>query len=400
MNVPDRNGKPDSVILGYDRLEDYVDRSPFYGALVGRFANRISPGQVHPGRQGIQPGLQRHLRRRAQRGGQPPARRQRGLRQGALGREGPSARKPAAGIRWSYLSRDGEEGYPGNLKITVTYTLTEDNELAFEYRAATDKATPVNLTQHAYWNLAGAGSGTVFEQEVMFNCPFYLPVDDYLMPTGEVLSVKGTPFDFTTAKPIGRDLAKVKGGYDHCLIVKQAGSGYDLLCKCHDPKSGRRMDVWTNQPSVQFYGATSWTTTAGPGGRIYPQVRGLHPGDRVFPRCRELRALSVVHPSPRPDLPPPDHAPVLRLRGRQRGRDRQASGARLRTDLRTTSRGLKLTRRMSWVSLSMLFRRMATLSRPRSRGRTAGPGTDGGHDLGIVFLSRTISRLLIHPCRE
>jgi len=282
VNVPDRSGKLDSVILGYDKLEDYLERSPFYGALVGRFANRIARGKF------TLDGKEYSLACNDTFGAGPDAVANH-LHGGKVGYDkvlwnGRLFRtKDAAGIRWSYLSRDGEEGYPGNLRITATYTLTEDGELTFEYWATTDKPTPVNLTQHAYWNLAGAGSGAVHDQELMFNCPFYLPVDGYLMPTGEVLSVKGSPFDFTNAKPIGRDLAKVKGGYDHCLIVKQAGSGFDLLCKCHDPKTGRRMEVWTNQPSVQFYGGNFMDNDHGARGRIYPKYGAFTLETELFP---------------------------------------------------------------------------------------------------------------------
>lgn len=282
VNVPDRNGRLDNVILGYDKLEDYVARSPFYGALVGRFANRITRGKF------TLDGRQYSLACNDTYGAGPDAVANH-LHGGNVGYDKvlwnakPFRSNAAAGIRWSYLSRDGEEGYPGNLKITVSYTLTEDNELVFEYRAGTDKPTPVNLTQHAYWNLAGAGSGTVFDQEIMFNCPFYLPVDDHLMPTGEVLSVKGTPFDFTSPKPIGRDLAKVKGGYDHCLILKQSGGGQDLLCQCSDPKSGRRMDVWTTKPSVQFYTGNFMDNDRGAGGRTYPKYGAFTLETEYFP---------------------------------------------------------------------------------------------------------------------
>lgn len=282
VNVPARNGDMDSVILGYDKLEDYMERSPFYGALVGRFANRITRGKF------TLDGNEYSLACNDTFGAGPGAVANH-LHGGKVGYDKvlwnarPFRTRTAAGIRWSYLSRDGEEGYPGNLRITVTYTLTEEDELAFEYWATTDKPTPANLTQHAYWNLAGAGSGTVFEQEVMFNCPFYLPVDDYLMPTGEVLSAKGTPFDFTTAKPIGRDIRQVKGGYDHCLVLRQAGGGFDLLCKCHDPKTGRRMDVWTTKPSVQFYTGNFMDNDRGARGRTYPQYGAFTLETELFP---------------------------------------------------------------------------------------------------------------------
>jgi galactose mutarotase-like enzyme len=171
-----------------------------------------------------------------------------------------------AGLRWSYVSPEGEEGYPGTLKVSATYSLSEDGELSFEYRAVTDRAAPVNLTQHAYWNLAGAGSGTVLDQEAEFNCPFYLPVDATLMPTGEVLSVCGTPFDFSSPKPIGRDLGRVTGGYDHCLIVKRSGRSWTW---CAAVTTRRWAGGWRSGPTSRGYSSTprtSWTTTGGPEG--------------------------------------------------------------------------------------------------------------------------------------
>jgi aldose 1-epimerase len=270
VNVPDREGRLDCVILGYDRLEDYMERSPYYGALVGRFANRIAAGKF------VLDGREYSLACNDVYGAGPEAVANH-LHGGNVGydkvlwKAKPFGKRDRAGILWSYVSPEGEEGYPGTLKITASYALSEAGELAVEYRAVTDKASPVNLTQHAYWNLAGAGSRTVYDQELEFNCPFYIPVDSTLMPTGELLSVAGTPFDFTTSKPIGRDLGKVEGGYDHCLVVKRGGGDLDLLCRCHDPQTGRRMEVWTNQPGVQFYSGNFMDNDAGAKGRIYPK---------------------------------------------------------------------------------------------------------------------------------
>jgi aldose 1-epimerase len=282
VNLPDRQGKMDSVILGYDRLEDYMERSPYYGALVGRFANRIAKGRF------VLDGKEYSLACNDVYGSGPDAVANH-LHGGKVGydkvlwRAKPFQERSRAGVRWSYVSRDGEEGYPGTLKITAAYSLTEDDELSFEYRAVTDKATPVNLTQHAYWNLAGAGSGTVIDQEMQFNCPFYLPVDSTLMPTGEVLSASGTPFDFSSPKPIGRDLGQVEGGYDHCFVVKRSGGDLDLVCRCHDPATGRRMEVWSNQPGVQFYGGNFLDNDRGAGGRVYPKHGAFCVETEAFP---------------------------------------------------------------------------------------------------------------------
>jgi aldose 1-epimerase len=296
VNVPDREGKADNVILGYDRLEDYMKRSPYYGALVGRFANRISRGRF------VLDGREYSLACNDVYGAGPDAVANH-LHGGKVGydkmiwKAKPFQEGKRAGIRWSYVSPDGEEGYPGRLKISASYTLSEEGELAFEYRAVTDKATPLNLTQHAYWNLAGAGSGSVHDQEMQFNCPFYLPVDSTLMPTGEVLSVSGTPFDFSSPKLIGRDLGKLEGGYDHCLVVRRSGKELDLVCRCHDPASGRRMEVWTNQPGVQFYSGNFLDNDSGAGGRVYPK-HGAY--------CLETEAF--------PDAPNVGHFPSCILR--------------------------------------------------------------------------------------
>jgi aldose 1-epimerase len=286
VNVPDATGRTENVILFLDSLEEYRTKSPFFGALVGRFANRITRGRF------VLDGREYTLACNDVHGAGPNAVSNH-LHGGTVGYDKvlwnakPFVRKGAAGIRWTYTSRDGEEGYPGTLKITAEYTLTESNELSFEYWAVTDKPTPVNLTNHAYWNLAGAGagSGTVLEQELMFNCPFYIPIDSSLMPTGEVLSVKGTPFDFTAPKPIGRDIAKVDGGYDHCLVVKRAGSGFDLLCKARDPRSGRAMEVRTTKPSVQFYSGNFLNGSLGSGGRTYPLHGAFTLETEFFPDC-------------------------------------------------------------------------------------------------------------------
>ncbi len=278
VNVPDRKGNVENVILFLDSLDEYREKSPFFGALVGRFANRITRGAFTlDGKKytlacndvyGAGPGaVSNHLH-----GGKV------GFDK-VLWKAKPFTRRDAAGIRWTYTSPDGDEGYPGTLKMTAEYTLTEASELSFEYWATTDKATPVNLTNHAYWNLAGAGAGTgtVLDQEIMFNCPFYLPVDKALMPTGEVRSVKNTPFDFTTAKPIGRDIAKVEGGYDHCLILGQGDGGLGpsrdgliLVCEARDPQSGRAMECRTTKPAVQFYTGGFLDGSLGAKGRTYP----------------------------------------------------------------------------------------------------------------------------------
>jgi len=242
--VPDRTGRKESVVLGCDSLAEYEKNTEFLGCIVGRFANRIAGGRFTL--DGVEHSLARNDGANHIHGGI------RGFDKAAWnGRL--FRRRNAAGIRWSYTSRDGEEGYPGNLRVTSEYALTEENELSFEYWAVTDAPTPVNLTNHSYWNLAGVGSGTALAHEIAFACPFYLPVDDALMPTGEVLKTAGTPFDFSVPKAIGRDIARVPGGYDHCLVLGKPPGVRGHACTARDPSSGRTMEVFTTEPGLQFY---------------------------------------------------------------------------------------------------------------------------------------------------
>jgi aldose 1-epimerase len=268
VNVPDRQGRTANVILGYDSLDVYEDNPSFFGCIVGRFANRIRAGRFPlDGREyslACNDGAN-HLH-----GGI------RGFDKKTWA--GRLIRRPdSVGIRWTYASRDGEEGYPGTLKVTAEYVLTERNELSLEYWAVTDAPTPINLTNHSYWNLAGAGAGVILDHEVSFNCPFYLPVDEGLIPTGEIVKTAGTPFDFSSFKPIGRDIAAVPGGYDHCLVVGKSGSSLGLAATARDPASGRTMQVWTTKPGVQFYTGNFLD------GRFYPAHGGFCLETQFFP---------------------------------------------------------------------------------------------------------------------
>jgi aldose 1-epimerase len=266
--VPDRGGTAANVILAHAPLERYTRNSEFFGCIVGRFANRIAGGRFSL--EGKEYSLARNNGANHLHGGV------RGFdKAGWKGKI--FTRKEAAGIRWTLTSPDGEEGYPGTLKVTADYVLTEDNTLSFEYWALTDRPTPVNLTNHSYWNLGGAGSGTILAQEIAFKCPFYLPVDEGLIPTGEILKTAGTPFDFAAARSIGRDIGGVPGGYDHCLVIAKPAGSLGLAATARDPASGRTMQVWTTKPGVQFYTANFLE------GNPYPRHAGFCLETQMFP---------------------------------------------------------------------------------------------------------------------
>lgn len=242
--VPDRTGQTANVTLGYGSIAEYLEGRSFFGCVAGRFANRIAAGRFAV--DGVQYELARNDGANHLHGGL------RGFDK-ALWDGKPFRREGEVGVRWTLLSPDGDEGYPGNLRVTAEYALAEGNRLSFEYWAVTDRPTPVNLTNHSYWNLAGAGSATVLDHEIALRCPFYLPSDAALLPTGEVRPVAGTPFDFARAKPIGRDMGGVAGGYDHCMVVGKPADALGRAATVRDPSSGRVMEVFTTEPGVQFY---------------------------------------------------------------------------------------------------------------------------------------------------
>jgi aldose 1-epimerase len=252
--VPDRTGRLDDVVLGYNRVEDYVKGSPYFGAVVGRYGNRIAHGKF------TLDGKTYSLATNNEPGGIPCH-----LHGGKVGFDKVlwTAQPAVAGnvptLTLRYLSKDGEEGYPGNLDLTVTYTLGNDNSLRVDYRATTDKATPVNVTQHSYFNLKGEGQGDILGHVLTMNASHTTPVTVGLIPTGKIAPVKGTPFDFTTPHAIGErvnaddEQIKFGGGYDHNWVLDNQTGKMSLAATVFEPQSGRVMEVFTEEPGLQFY---------------------------------------------------------------------------------------------------------------------------------------------------
>jgi aldose 1-epimerase len=243
--APDRNGKFSNVVLGFDNLDDYAKGHPFFGAITGRVANRIAKGRftldgkeytlaVNNGPNHLHGGLK-------------------GFDKKVWKAEQKTLTNGVA-LRLTYTSPDGEEGYPGNLKVAVTYTLTDANELQIDYEATTDKATPVNLTNHSYFNLGGGGS--VLSHVVQLNADHYTPADAGLVPTGEIAPVKGTGLDFTKPLPIGARITEFYAfakGFDHNFVINGGGEKLTLAARVKEFQSGRQMEVWTTEPGVQLY---------------------------------------------------------------------------------------------------------------------------------------------------
>lgn len=250
MKTPDRDGQFVNISCNYPTIPEYQDVRPYFGSLVGRYGNRIAKGKFTIDGADYQVPVNND--ENALHGGL------KGFDQVMWNVE-PFSNAEEIGLKLTYTAKDGEEGYPGNLAVTVKYTLNNKNELTIDYTATTDKATPINLTNHTFWNLSGALSGSILGTELQLAADRYLPTDGGLIPTGEVASVEGTPLDFRTAKTIGQDIAKVtepqfNGGYDHCLVLPEKKAGELSFCaRAFDPKSGRTMEIETTEPAVQFY---------------------------------------------------------------------------------------------------------------------------------------------------
>ncbi len=248
VQVPDRDGKRANVNLGFDNLKGYLDGNPFFGATVGRYANRIAKGKfrldgtdytlaVNNGPNHLHGGLVGFDKQVWQAEVLPG--------------------EDSATVRFTLRSPDGQEGFPGNLDVTAEYTWNDNNELAYTFQAKTDAPTVLNLTNHAYWNLAGAGNGDVLEHILQLQCDRYVAVDETLIPTGDIVKVDGTPLDFRQPHALGERIAQLPEtkGYDHCYVVEGAAGQLRKCAVVRDPSSGRAMEVSTTQPGVQLYTA-------------------------------------------------------------------------------------------------------------------------------------------------
>ncbi len=289
LRVPDRNGRLDDVVLGFDSLGDYERGSPYFGAIIGRYGNRIARGRFT---------LDGRTYTLATNNG--PNHLHGGVRgfDKVVWTAAQFERGDSVGLVLNYTSPDGEEGYPGTLRATVTYTLTDKNEFIFDYQATTDRPTPVNLTQHSYFNLAGDGKGDILGHLVTLNADRFTPVDSTLIPTGEIKSVAGTPFDFRTSTAIGARIdrndeqLRYGRGYDHNFVLNKGGQGgqggtggdMTLAARVYEPTSGRVMEISTTEPGLQFYSGNFLDgTLRGKQGVVYGHRSGFAMETQHFP---------------------------------------------------------------------------------------------------------------------
>jgi aldose 1-epimerase len=277
LDTPDRNGTAGDVVLGFDTLAGYLGKEPYFGAIVGRVGNRIAKGRFT---------LDGHTYQLATNDGPNH------LHGGIKGFDkvvwnAEVVHGDAPSVRFTYLSKDGEEGYPGNCHVTVVYTIANSDELRIEYTVTTDKDTPVNVTNHSYFNIGGAENGGILGDVLTLNADKFTVVDSTLIPTGELRAVEGTPMDFRTATPIGAHIKEVGGnpvGYDHNYVINSGGHGLALVGSVYDPKSGRVMEVSTTEPGVQVYSGNFLDgTITGKKGVVYNQYWGLALETQHFP---------------------------------------------------------------------------------------------------------------------
>ena len=275
LNVPDRFGAMGDITLGFDNPQQYLDESPYFGAIVGRYANRIARGRfsldgadytlaVNNGPNALHGGMVGFDKR---------------LWQASL-----MSNETSSSITFALASEDGDEGYPGTLEVAVTYMLDDENRLTVDYHATTDRATVINLSQHAYFNLNGHDSGANTSHELMLNADYYTPVDATLIPTGEISPVAATPMDFRVAKPIGRDIdaafeqLQFGGGFDHNWVLNKSGTTDEprLAAAVYAPDSGRTLHIYTDQPGLQFYAGNFLDgSLVGKQGAIYQRRQGF-----------------------------------------------------------------------------------------------------------------------------
>jgi aldose 1-epimerase len=292
VDVPDREGNVADVVFGFDDIASYEsDSNQYFGNTTGRCANRIAKGKfsldgkdyqlaANDGSNALHGGVKRSLDK-------------------VVWDATPFEEGANRGVKFQYSSPDGEEGYPGKLDMTVTFTLTDANEVKIDYSATTDKATPVNLTNHAYFNLGGAGSPTINDHVLMLNADNYTPVDDTLIPTGEIAKVEGTPLDFRKATRIGDRVDELTDtaalGYDHNFVLNQAKPGeLTKAAELYDPASGRLLTVSTTEPGIQFYGGNFLKGQKGKGGRTYAHRSGCCLETQHFPNAINTPAFPSV----------------------------------------------------------------------------------------------------------
>jgi aldose 1-epimerase len=272
--APDKAGNLGDVVLGYDSLSGFLQTgNPYFNALIGRYGNRIAAGKFTLDGQAYT--LAGNNNGNSLHGGNK-----------GFDKVVWTAKKLTdSSLQLNYLSRDGEEGYPGNLNVQVIYTLTPDNSLKIDYRATTDKATPVNLTNHCYFNLSAGADSTILNHQLEIGANKYTPVNAQLIPTGKIEEVKGGPMDFTTAKPVGRDIQQVEGGYDHNWVLNKTGNNLEKVASLYEPNSGRYMEVLTTEPGLQFYSGNflDGTLTNTKGGKRYIKHAALCLETQHFP---------------------------------------------------------------------------------------------------------------------
>jgi len=280
IRVPDRDGKFADIVLGHDTAEGYMPNPPFLGAIVGRYANRIANASFtldgktytlpkNDGPNTLHGGIAKTFDKVLWEG---------------------RPLKEKNGVSFTYLSADGDDGFPGNLKVTVTYVLTESNELVIDYEATTDKDTPINVSQHTYFNLKGEGNGDILDHEIMINADKFTPVDKNLIPTGELRPVEGTPLDFRKSTRIGARIDDnyeqlvLAHGYDHNFVINRKGPGLTLAARVYEPTTGRVLEVTTTQPGVQFYSGNFLDgSVTGKSGHVYKRRYGLCLETQHFP---------------------------------------------------------------------------------------------------------------------